>query len=92
MFESQISSILTASALLGVTGSLLGLTTAIPSEVLPHRYRSAGQAVVFTTSAGGAIASLLGVPAAIKHDPTNGWRVFYYASIAVSPHSPGIGC
>lgn len=54
---------------------------AISQEVLPHRWRSIGQAVVFSMSGFGALPALLGISKAVSVDPVNGWRAMFYALI-----------
>lgn len=71
-----------AVAILGATiGSIGGgtqsLVHAIASEVLPRRYRMAGQAALNTGSALGGLVGLLAGGAFTKGNP-NGFRAFFY--------------
>lgn len=70
-----------ASAFIGVGCATLGVATAIPSEILPHKYRPAGQAFVFTASAPAGFPAFLGPASAIVANPLNGWRWLYYSGI-----------
>lgn len=73
--------VIIGSALVGVGVSNVGIAAAIPSEVLPHKWRPIGQALVFTLANGAGFASLLGPASAITRDPVNGWRWLFYSSI-----------
>lgn len=77
----SIEMVIVASALIGVAASLYGIVTAIPSEVLPHKHRSYGQALVFIMSQGACLPSNLGIGRAIQNDPVNGWRWIFYSLI-----------
>lgn len=54
--------------------SLIGTITAIPSEIMPHKYRSAAAAFVFSLSALAPFPGLLGISYSIRENPVNGWR------------------
>lgn len=79
----SIEVVTVASALVGVAASLFGIVTAIPSEVLPHKHRSYGQALVFVMSQGASLPSNLGIGRAIQNDPVNGWRWIFYSLIVL---------
>lgn len=69
------------SAFIGVGAATLGVATAIPSEILPHKYRPAGQAFVFTASAPAGFPAFLGPASAIAGNALSGWRWLYYSGI-----------
>lgn len=73
--------IVAGSVLLGLASAVSGPITAIPSEVLPHKYRSAGQGLIFAMSILGPFPALLGPAYAIKRSPTDGWRWIYYSGL-----------
>lgn len=77
----QVNMCIVASAFIGVGAATLGIGTAIPSEILPHKYRPAGQAFVFTASAPAGFPAFLGPASAIAADPNGGWRWIYYSLI-----------
>ena len=74
--------VIVGTAFIGLAGSRLGISTAVPSEVMPHRYRSIAQSVVFTMSALGAFPALLAISKSIGNDAVDGWRTSFYIIIA----------
>lgn len=68
-------------AIEGFAGAAMGPITAVPSEVLPHKYRSIGASVVFAMSILGPFPSLPLLGMAIKQDGVSGWRWIFYSSL-----------
>lgn len=78
---TQTGVVIAGTALIGIAGAPLGLVAAIPSEVLPHRYRSFGQAFIFTIATLAQVAGLLGIGTTCQNDATNGWRWIFYTGL-----------
>lgn len=78
---SSVNVVIVGTAVMGVAAGTLGIVTAIPSEILPHKRRSAGQAFVFTASAPAGFAAFLGPSHAIANDPVEGWRWTFYSLV-----------
>ncbi|EKD05000.1 hypothetical protein A1Q2_00699 [Trichosporon asahii var. asahii CBS 8904] len=74
MTTNSMDVLLLGQVMNGIAGGISGLLYAIPSEVVPSRYRSIVQGFLSIISGGGAYAALLGMGAATSADTVNGWR------------------
>lgn len=74
MTTHNVDVLIFGQTLNGISGGISGLLFAIPSEVVPSRYRSMVQGFLSFFSIGGAYVALLGMGAATSNDPENGWR------------------
>lgn len=63
-----------AQTLSGCGAGISGLCYAIPSEVMPSRYRAVVQTVLIAVSGLMSFPALVGMGAATVNDPVNGWR------------------
>ncbi|KAL8280670.1 hypothetical protein RQP46_006993 [Phenoliferia psychrophenolica] len=80
---NDMSTLLAGTCVMGISVTIVAINSTIPSEVLPRKYRTIGQATIqLAASAGTLSASLIG-GAFVEKDPENGWRNMYYLLIAL---------
>ncbi|KIX97340.1 uncharacterized protein Z520_06792 [Fonsecaea multimorphosa CBS 102226] len=75
-----VGRLIAAQTLIGVAYVCVPLTFAVPSEILPMKWRPMVQALLQATGAFGMIAAPLSIGALTKRDLNNGWRNFYWIS------------
>ncbi|KAH8669106.1 putative siderophore iron transporter [Xylariales sp. PMI_506] len=72
-----------ATILIGVGFSSVGLAFAVPSEILPRKWRPMSQAVMNIAACLGAVAGPLVIGAFTEKDEVNGWKKFYWVQMAL---------
>ncbi|KEF62020.1 uncharacterized protein A1O9_03592 [Exophiala aquamarina CBS 119918] len=68
---------------IGLSFSCISLTFAIVSEVLPHRQRMTGQAVVNSASALGGIVGIYAAASLVTNHGPSGFRILWYLDAAL---------
>ncbi|GFZ47214.1 hypothetical protein JCM24511_04957 [Saitozyma sp. JCM 24511] len=74
MVTTNINVLIFGQTLNGVSAGIIGLLFAIPSEVVPARYRSIVQGINTSMGFFGVFVALMSTGAAMAADPVNGWR------------------
>ncbi|WWC64330.1 uncharacterized protein I303_106940 [Kwoniella dejecticola CBS 10117] len=74
MITTNIDVIIFGQTLNGVSAGISGLLFAIPSEVLPSRYRALVQGLMSGSGFFGVFIAFMSTGTAIAADPNNGWR------------------
>ncbi|KAK5447982.1 hypothetical protein LTS15_009481 [Exophiala xenobiotica] len=75
--SGNIYRLIVAQVLIGVGSASVSLAYAVPSEILPRRWRPMVQALINVAACLGALTGPLVIGAFTKADPINGWRKFY---------------
>ncbi|CAG9993191.1 unnamed protein product [Clonostachys byssicola] len=78
--STNIYRLIGATILIGVGFSTVGLAFAVPSEILPRKWRPMSQAVMNIAACLGAVVGPLVIGAFAKADVKNGWKNFYQAN------------
>ncbi|KAF7546138.1 hypothetical protein G7046_g9399 [Stylonectria norvegica] len=81
--STDIYRLIAATILIGVGFASVGLAFAVPSEILPRKWRPMSQAVMNVAACLGAIAGPLCIGAFTKADEVNGWKKFYWVQMAL---------
>ncbi|VUC36414.1 unnamed protein product [Clonostachys rosea] len=76
---TDIYRLIGATILIGVGFSTVGLAFAVPSEILPRKWRPMAQAVMNIAACLGAVVGPLVIGAFAKADVKDGWKNFYQA-------------
>lgn len=79
---TSMSTLIGGSVLIGVTLSTIGIVQAIPSEVLPLKYRAIANAAGFVGSGIGGIVGSLGAGKVTSLSPS-GWRNIFWMQAAL---------
>uniref|UniRef100_A0A8H7NHM4 Major facilitator superfamily (MFS) profile domain-containing protein n=1 Tax=Bionectria ochroleuca TaxID=29856 RepID=A0A8H7NHM4_BIOOC len=81
--STNIYRLIGATILIGVGFSTVGLAFAVPSEILPRKWRPMSQAVMNIAACLGAVVGPLVIGAFAKADVKDGWKNFYWVQMAL---------
>ncbi|CAI6094694.1 unnamed protein product [Clonostachys chloroleuca] len=81
--STNIYRLIGATILIGVGFSTVGLAFAVPSEILPRKWRPMSQAVMNIAACLGAVVGPLVIGAFAKADVKDGWKNFYSSKLNV---------
>ncbi|KAJ9602586.1 hypothetical protein H2200_012779 [Cladophialophora chaetospira] len=81
--SKDVYRLIVAQILIGFGFASVALVYAVPSEILPRRWRPMAQAGVNVAAALGACVGPLIIGAFTKADRRNGWRNFYWVQMAI---------
>ncbi|KEF62896.1 uncharacterized protein A1O9_00870 [Exophiala aquamarina CBS 119918] len=70
--------LIAAQVVIGVGYASLPLGYAIPSEILPRRWRPIAQALMNTAAGSATISGPLMIGALVRNNPVDGWRYYYW--------------
>ncbi|KAL7004934.1 hypothetical protein EMMF5_005547 [Cystobasidiomycetes sp. EMM_F5] len=75
---TSMQMVIAGQVLIGIAISCVGVTSSIPSEVLPHSKRSYAQATVLYAANAATVIGSLGTGGMVQGDAVNGWRIVYW--------------
>ncbi|KAL2395177.1 hypothetical protein ABEF93_001442 [Exophiala dermatitidis] len=81
--SGTIYRLIAAQTLIGVGFASVPLAYAVPSEILPRKWRPMAQACMNIAAAIGAIIGPLIIGALTRNDQENGWRKFYWIQLGL---------
>ncbi|KEF52549.1 uncharacterized protein A1O9_11391 [Exophiala aquamarina CBS 119918] len=81
--SKDIYRLIVAQTIIGVGFAAVPLAYAVPSEILPRRWRPFAQAGINVSAALGSILGPLSIGAFTRSDPVHGWRNFYWLQMAL---------
>ncbi|KAJ9612106.1 hypothetical protein H2200_003703 [Cladophialophora chaetospira] len=81
--SKDIYRLIAAQTLIGVGFAAVPLAYAVPSEILPRKWRPLAQAATNVAASLGSIVGPLSIGAFTRADPINGWRKFYWFEMAL---------
>ncbi|KAJ9120896.1 hypothetical protein QFC22_002831 [Naganishia vaughanmartiniae] len=84
MTASSMTQIIIAQTLAGCAAGISGTMFAVPSEVMPSRYRAHVQTGMSWFSGLASVPALIGMGAATKMDPINGWKWVFRTQLIVN--------
>ncbi|KAH7089425.1 putative siderophore iron transporter [Paraphoma chrysanthemicola] len=81
--SSSISRVIVGQTVKGFGYATTPLLYAIPSEILPNKWRPMAQAIINIGAATASISGPLAIGALVKNDPVHGWRKFWWIEMAM---------
>ncbi|CAK1364172.1 unnamed protein product [Cercospora beticola] len=81
--SGSIFRLIGASLMIGFGLAAAPLSYAVPSEIVPRRWRPLCQALINVAAGLGAITGPLVIGALTQQDPIDGWRRFYWVQMAL---------
>ncbi|KAM0789205.1 hypothetical protein ACM66B_000050 [Microbotryomycetes sp. NB124-2] len=84
MTANGINQVIAGQALHGFCSGINGVMFAIPSEVLPTKYRAHVQTAINWISGLASIVALIGMGGATQNDPVNGWRWVFRTLLVIN--------
>ncbi|KAI1623427.1 major facilitator superfamily domain-containing protein [Exophiala viscosa] len=81
--SGNIYRLIAAQTLIGVGFAAVPLAYAVPSEILPRKWRPMAQACMNIAAAIGAISGPLVIGALVKGNEKDGWRKFYWIQMGL---------
>ena len=81
--SGNIFRLIAAQTLIGVGFASVPLAYAVPSEILPRRWRPMAQAAMNVAASLAAVTGPLAIGSLTNNDLVNGWRKFYWIQFAL---------
>ncbi|OAL54691.1 putative siderophore iron transporter [Pyrenochaeta sp. DS3sAY3a] len=81
--SSSIARVIAGQTIKGFGYATTPMLYAIPSEILPNKWRPIAQAIINIAAACASISGPLAIGALVKADPVRGWRNFWWIEMSM---------